>query len=200
MDATIPAAVDPQLHAIVDDLDAASRRLQTLGAGVLCDVWDRRPAAGQWSPAECIEHLNLTSRALIPMLHQALEDARRVAPRTLSPYRRDVMGWLVWTVLAPSSGLKTKTIPAFVPEATPPAECLMAEFERLQAAVVACVRAADGLPIDRVKLESPFDARVKYNLYSVLTLVPRHQHRHLLQAQRAARAVEQVAAASALAV
>ena len=132
------------------------------------------------------------------MLHQALEDARHVAPRALPPYRRDVMGWLVWTIMAPSNRLKTKTIPAFVPAATPPADRLITEFERLQAAVIACVREADGLPIDRVKLESPFDVRVKYNLYSVLTLVPRHQHRHLLQAQRAACAVEQTPSALAV--
>jgi len=192
--------VNAQLQAIVDDLDSASRRLGALGAVVSCDAWDRRPAAGQWSPAECLEHLNLTSTALVPMLRRALEDARTAGPRTGSSYRRDVTGWLIWTVMAPSNGLKTKTIPAFVPSATQRADRLIAEFERLQAAVIACVREADGLPIDRVKLESPFDARVKYNLYSVLTLVPRHQHRHLRQAQRAASASEQLTSASALAV
>ena len=62
----------------------------------------------------------------------------------------------------------------------------MADFERLQSEVIACVSAAEGLPIDNVKLASPFDARVRYNLYAALTLVPRHQHRHLLQAERAA--------------
>ena len=51
--------------------------------------------------------------------------------------------------------------------------------------MIAGVRQADGLPIDDVKIVSPFDDRVKYNLYAALTLVPRHQHRHLLQAERA---------------
>jgi hypothetical protein len=190
--------VNPQLQAIVDDLDSASRRLRALGAAVPRDGWDRPPAAGQWSPAECLEHLNLTSAAVVPMLRRALEDARTAGPRPVSSYRRDVMGWLIWTVMAPSNGLKTKTIPAFVPAPTQTAGHLMAEFERLQASVIACVREADGLSIDRIKLESPFDARVKYNLYSVLTLVPRHQHRHLLQAERSAFALEQ--APSALAV
>lgn len=62
------------------------------------------------------------------------------------------------------------------------------DFERLQADVIACVRAADGLPIDHIKLMSPFDPRVKYNLFAALTIIPRHQHRHLLQAERAAGA------------
>ena len=62
----------------------------------------------------------------------------------------------------------------------------MAEFSRLQSEIIACVRAADGLPIDHVTVRSPFDARVTYNLYSALTLIPRHQERHALQAERAA--------------
>jgi hypothetical protein len=70
---------------------------------------------------------------------------------------------------------------------------------RLQAEIVSCVREADGLPIDRVTVISPLDVRVKYNLYSMFTLVPRHQQRHLLQARRAVRAFEEVPA-SALAV
>jgi len=61
----------------------------------------------------------------------------------------------------------------------------MAEFSRLQCEVIACVRAADGLPIDHVTVRSPFDGRVKCNLYSALTLIPRHQERHALQAARA---------------
>jgi uncharacterized protein with von Willebrand factor type A (vWA) domain len=62
----------------------------------------------------------------------------------------------------------------------------MAVFTRLQAEIIACGHAADGLPIVHVTLRSPFIARVKYNLYAALTLVSRHQQRHALQAERAA--------------
>jgi len=62
----------------------------------------------------------------------------------------------------------------------------MAEFSQLQSEMIACVRAADGLPIDHVTVCSPFDGRVKCNLFAALTLIPRHQERHALQAERAA--------------
>jgi hypothetical protein len=32
---------------------------------------------------------------------------------------------------------------------------------------------------------SPFSDKLKYSVYSALTILPRHQHRHLLQAERA---------------
>ena len=42
----------------------------------------------------------------------------------------------------------------------------------------------DGRPIDRVKVTSPFNPRLRYNLYACLTILPRHQERHLWQAER----------------
>ena len=68
-------------------------------------------------------------------------------------------------------------------------EEILAEFARLQSEVIACVREADQLPIDRVRLRSPYNARVRCNLYAALTLIPRHQQRHVLQAERAAAGV-----------
>jgi hypothetical protein len=50
---------------------------------------------------------------------------------------------------------------------------------------MACVEAADGLPLGSVRITSPFDPRLRYNLYSCLTILPRHQHRHLWQAEQA---------------
>jgi hypothetical protein len=180
--------VDPQLQAISDDLDAASRRLRALHASAAPDALSRRPGAGQWSPAECLEHLNLITAALLPMLATGLQEARDLGSPAPGRYRRDLMGWLVWAIMGPGGGIKAATIAAFIPSGTRSVEALVAEFARLQEDIFGCVRAADGLPIDRVRITSPFDARVKYNLYAVLTLVPRHQHRHLLQAERATRA------------
>ena len=44
-------------------------------------------------------------------------------------------------------------------------------------------RAADGLPLGKVKVASPFDPRARYNLYSCFVILPRHQVRHLEQAE-----------------
>jgi hypothetical protein len=177
--------VDPQLSAVIGDLEAADARLRTLRDTLPVGAWRRRPDSVRWSPAECLAHLNLTSEALLPLVRAGLKEAGG-AQRRASKYRRDLVGWLIWKVVAPSGGVRTRTVRAFTPSVDRSPEALTAEFRRLQAEVIACVRAADGLPIDDVKLVSPFDARLRYNLYAALTMVPRHQHRHLLQAERAA--------------
>jgi hypothetical protein len=185
--------VEPQLSAIIEDLQAAVQRLDTLRSMVSDAAWTHRPGVARWSPAECVAHLNLTSQALIPVLRVGLEQASTEA-RAGSRYRRDLVGWVIWKVIAPSTRLRTRTVPAFMPSGEgSPAE-ILADFKRLQSDIIACVRSAEGRAIDHVKLASPYDARVRYNLYAALTLVPRHQHRHLLQAERAARVVPEASA------
>ena len=181
--------MDRQLSAIVEDLQSVEQRLRLLQRSLPPGVWHQPRAAGRWSPADCVAHLNLTSSTALPLVREGLRDAANRGNRTASRYRRDVVGWLVWKLLSPSSGLRTRTIKAWVPAAGESPETVMADFARLQSEMIACVREADRLPIDRVTLRSPFDARVTCNLYAALTLIPRHQQRHVLQAERAAAGV-----------
>jgi hypothetical protein len=181
--------VNAQLQTVVDDLVSSQQRLHALYRALPSAAWSDHPGPGRWSAAECVAHLNLTSDALLPLFRAGLDEARARGGRTGRRYRRDLVGWLVWLAMRPSGGLKTTALPAYVPStagAGAPVEDLLAVFDRLQEQFVACARAAEGLPIEQVTVVSPFDARVKVNLYAALTLVARHQHRHLLQAERAA--------------
>jgi len=177
----------PQLAAIVDELDAAQRRLHRLAERVPTDAWARRPDPQRWSVGECVEHLNLTARAFMPPLRDGLAEARRLGGPAPARHRRDLLGWLLWRTLPPPVRYaKVKTTAPFVPGGrTPPAE-LLADFDRLQAEQVALVESADGLPLGRVRVPSPFAENVKYNLYSALSILPRHQERHVWQAEMVA--------------
>jgi hypothetical protein len=178
--------VHPQLEAIAADVEAATTRLHALEGRLSDEAWRRRPAAESWSPAECVAHLNLTTQAMLPRFRAALDEARRLGRSTGGRYRRDLFGWLIARSLKPGNRLKTKTVAAFVPAGSQPAPELIADFDRLHRDLLALIREADGLPLDRVKMTSPFNERVKYNLYSALAINAVHDHRHLLQAERAA--------------
>jgi hypothetical protein len=72
----------------------------------------------------------------------------------------------------------------FLPSSAVAPSILIEEFDRLQTAQLESVARADGLPLEQVRMTSPLNARVRYNLYSCFTILPRHQHRHLWQAER----------------
>jgi len=176
-----------ELSVIEREFESALARLHNLRAKVPPEIWKRRPSPERWSPGECVAHLNLSSAAMVPLVRAGLEEARRRARPAPSRYRRDFVGWLLWKGLGPGKGFKTKAIPAWVPSGEHHPDQLVAEFERWQTQQIACVREADGLPIDAVKITSPVDARARYNVFAALSIMARHQHRHLWQAEQAAR-------------
>ena len=179
--------VHPQLEEIVREFNSASARIRNLHGSLAPGRWNRRPAPETWSPGECVAHLNLTAIAMIPLIQQGLDAARRSGRAAGDRYRRDLIGWLLWKSISAPGRFKSKTIPSFVPASDRSADEVMAEFDRLQSEQIALTRASEGLPIDRVKMSSPFNASVRYNIFSALSILPRHQHRHLWQAEQAGR-------------
>jgi hypothetical protein len=178
-------SLHPQLQAIVDEFEQALARLHALAAELPEPAWTWRPAPERWSVGECIAHLNLTSAACFPLLRAALRsEARRKSGSGLR-YRRDPMGWLMWWMMGPPALIRVKTTSRFIPQGSMPARTLIADFERWQRDQIACVHEAEGHDLNRLRIRSPFDPRVSYNAYACLTILPRHQHRHLWQAERA---------------
>ncbi|MGH7476453.1 MAG: DinB family protein [Longimicrobiales bacterium] len=178
-----------ELQEVIEDFERARARLRQLAATIEATRWFERPDPARWSAGECVIHLNRTGEAFLPLLHEGLERAKRLQPLGARRLRRDPIGWLLWRIMPPPVRLRTGTASRFVPASGGDPVEVLATFERLQDEQVACAAAARGLPIDRVKLTSPFNARVRYNLYAALGILPRHQHRHLWQAEQVVRAL-----------
>jgi len=181
-----------QLRAITDSLESAQSRLRRLSDKISDKDWSKRPGPARWSAAECVEHLNLTAKAYVPLLRDAISRARKSSDPPRKHYRRDPLGWFMSMMIGPLRGLgklrmpRIKTVPAFVPKAGRSRSQILSDFVRLQAELAALIRSGDGLPLDSVKIVSPFGGRMKYSAYSALVIVARHQHRHIEQAEKAA--------------
>lgn len=181
-----------QLAEIVQSLESAQSHLRRLTDKLSESDWNRKPAANRWSAAECVEHLNLTSRAYIPLLRDAVARAGEVRRTPRKHYGHDTLGWFLSKMFGPLRHLgkiklvRVKTTSAFIPKPGRSRTEILSEFVRLQAELISLIRSADGLPIDEVKIVSPFGRRTRYSAYSALVIVSRHEHRHLEQAEEAA--------------
>lgn len=175
----------PQLATIVEELRAAQARLHRLAGRLAPEQWTARPDPKRWSVAECVEHLNLTARAFVPLIERGLAEGTRAGGPAPTRFRRDFLGWLLWATMPPPVRFRVPTTPAFLPTADrPPAE-LLADFDRLQEEQIALVRSAEGVPLQKIRIPSPFNERVSYNAYSALSILAPHQERHIWQAERA---------------
>lgn len=173
------------------ELEDARRRANAIAAALEADAWVARPAPGQWSVAECLIHLNLTSRAFLPLIDDAIGDGRSRGLVGRTRYRMDLMGRLLWW--AATLRLPIKTTEPFVPARSQAKDTVLAEFDDLQSRMLGCLGAAEGLDLGRLRIVSPFDSRIRYNLYSCLRLIPAHQRQHLTQAERVVQRLRRTA-------
>lgn len=184
MTVAAPASLSPQLALLKQELLLAREAARFATRGLSANTWEARPAPGQWSIAECLIHLNITSERFIPLIDEAIRDGRARRLEKDGPYGLGFMGWLLLRVIEPPYRRKTKTAPPFVPEHIEPMSDVLERFDYLQQELQVRVERSSGLALDKLRIVSPFDARVKYNLYAALCILAAHQRRHLWQAEQ----------------
>ena len=177
-----------QLAAVVCEFEEMRTRIHQISTDTPDARWNARRDALKWSVAECIQHLSLTSDVYIPML-QAVFAQHNVREPIPKHYRRDTVGWLLGIAVGPLPRIgkfrfgRVPTTPAFTPAGALDRASVMSNFDSTQDAMIAVTRSADGLPLEAMQITSPFNARARYNAYSCLVLLPRHQLRHVRQAE-----------------
>lgn len=96
----------------------------------------------------------------------------------------DLIGRVLAWFLEPPIRKKVKTAAPFVPRSTRAKAEAFGEFASLQEKLLDLLREAREADL-RTKIVSPFDRRVRYNLYSAFRIVAAHERRHLWQAEQA---------------
>jgi len=143
----------------------------------------KRPSAANWSPLECVVHLNLSNQAMLPGIRHAVAEASE-SPAEGKKYRMDFTGrFLAWS-LEPPALIKIKTSKLTEPLEAEGPEPVLAEFERMHEQLIELLHSSVGKAIDGQKLKSPF-ANLHYNAYSAFRIIAAHDRRHLWQARRA---------------
>lgn len=180
--------VNSQLENLEREFLDVSKRARDLAerAGAKFAI---RPAPDRWSVAENLDHLRVSSELVLPRLEAALAEAKKQGLAATTPYRLDLVGKLLIWSLEPPSKFRVPAPPRFLPARDLDPSRVLADFLDSQERVLKIVRAADGLAVDRIKMQSPFAKYVRYSIWSALCAAASHQRRHLWQAERALQQV-----------
>lgn len=173
--------MDP-IEEVEKELNEATRRAWTLVQSTDGRLFTVRPGVTSWSAAECLAHLSISTELFLPVLKTTIEGARKKKPR--GKPKMDVIGRVLAWFLEPPIRKKVKTTAPFVPRSTRAKAEAFGEFASLQEKLLDLLRDARDVDL-RARIVSPFDKRVRYNLYSAFRIVAAHQRRHLWQAEQA---------------
>ena len=185
------------LEEVEAELDDATKRAWQLVKSTDPRFFTVRPTPGSWSAAECLSHLSISTEEFLPLLRNAIDEAKAKGFTSTKKPSMDVVGRVLRWFLEPPIRQRVKTAAPFVPKSVRAKAEAFGEFSSLQSKLVDLMHEAEGLDLKKVKLVSPFDKRVKYNVYSAFRIIVAHQRRHLWQAEKA---VEDVKSSASLRV
>ena len=174
-----------QVDALVRDLLDASAHAQKLFSDRTPEELLRRPREKSWSAAECLEHLNLSNRAYVPLLESSLRDLRSRKVLAEKPFRMNWNAALLKYWLEPPSRVRLPTTAPFQPVTVADPGVSFSEFCALNLKLIDLLESSRGLALDKGMLPSPFAKNMKYSAYSAFAVIAAHNRRHLWQAERA---------------
>ena len=171
-----------ELEAVERELNEATRRAWQLVQSTDGRLFTVRPKPMSWSAAECLAHLSISSEMFLPVLKNAIDAGQN--SKTKSKPKMDIMGRVMAWFLEPPIRKRMATTAPLVPKSTRARNEAFGEFAALQDKLIQLLRAAREVDVAK-KIVSPFDRRVKYNLYSAFRIIAAHERRHLWQAEQA---------------
>ena len=168
-----------QLAELKQQFESCSASARVLVESVSDAEFQESSKTGGWSIAECLEHLTATTHLYLPILQSELANA----PAGKGPYKMDWRGRLLKWVLEPPYRTKVKTLPSLEPRIQD-FRRVLPDFLAGQQKLFAAMDLWSGRALNKVIITSPFNKRLRYNIFSLFNILAAHQRHHLWQAQR----------------
>jgi hypothetical protein len=166
---------------ILSELDAADRRAKSVAGGLSPSQLNWQPAPGAWSIGQCLEHLRVTNEVMVPLLSASLEGRpRKPVPEIKLGW---FTGWFIRNYIAPNPGGARARAPKKIEPASRVEPAALESLLRSTEAARALVKQASSYDVNHIRYRNPFVPLLWFTVGVGLEIIPKHQARHLLQAE-----------------
>lgn len=155
------------------------------------------PEPGQWSIAQCLEHLNAYNRYYVPALQQAIEQGEQQGKRSTSTFRSGWLGNYFTKLMQPRTdevkAARFQAQKGYIPVTDLDARAVLLEFVAQQQELLHLLHRAKGVDLGRLKVAVSVAKWVKMSAGDTFRFLIAHEQRHMLQAQRVISKLGQLA-------
>jgi len=179
-----PRPLNPEIERLLFQIKVIKLDADGVLDGLDEEQFNWNPAPGQWSIAQCFDHLNVTNRFFLKNLKEAVASGRQTGRIDDGPYSYGWFSRWFFRMNEPPVKLKVKAPQRFVPAPRRSREQVVPEFMALHDDVSNLLRDASGLDLVRLKCPSPVVAWIKFNLGMTFWILTAHDRRHIYQARQ----------------
>jgi hypothetical protein len=168
---------------ITSELDAADARAHELAKGLTNAQLNWKPRPQAWSVGQCLEHLCISNEVYIDPMTESLGGPPAGPVDEITPgwFGR----WFIRRYIEPTTQRTRARAPRkIVPVARQIDSSILDRFIASNTAVRNVVGRAREHDVNRVRFRNPFVPLVRFTVGTGLQIIARHNHRHLLQAER----------------
>ena len=167
---------------LIDELESMDRRATALARGLGAAQLNWRVTEGSWSVGQCLQHLLSANEVYLPPIADSLENQPRSPIQDITPgwFGR----WFIRNYIEPSPESRRATAPRKIKPAERIEPSVLELFLRSNDVARDLVRRAAAHDVNRIRFRNPFVPLVRFTVGTGLQIISRHQHRHLLQAER----------------
>lgn len=170
------------LTTVIAEAKNNSEAARALAADLSDEQLNWKPSSTEWSMAQCLEHLAITSKQFDRYFSRALERGRK-APDSLRYRPTAVGGWLARRV-NPIGGRNFPAPKVFRPSEGSHIEGALNLFLNQQETFINFVERTKGIDYNRTRVRSPVTPLMRYSLADAFVVTVFHGRRHLGQAER----------------
>ena len=172
------------LETVAAEIEKNNNAARQLTAGLTESQLNWTASPEQWSIAQCLDHLAVTSGEFKSYFNGAIARGREKWPTTAPvAYKPSIVGgWLIRQVV-PEATRKVSAPKVFRPSTSDIADAL-GKFLKQQEEFLSFVKQAEGIDYNKVKLRSPVTPLMRYSLADAFVVTVVHGWRHLAQARR----------------
>ena len=136
-----------------------------------------------WSVGECLSHL-VNSNGLYLKKFNNIVNSRASKQENDFSYSQSFSGKFIAKGVDPLNQRKTKTFKPFYPDLSNIEGNILEEYIQTSKEFIVLVEKMKHLDLKKIKLSSPVNFLIRMNLGDPLIFIPKHDERHLNQAER----------------
>lgn len=142
-----------------------------------------------WSIGECISHLVNTNGLYLNKIKNILNSLPTGSEKDFL-YKQSLMGKLIAKAVDPANVRKSKTFKVFFPASSNIQKNIIDEYFSSSKKFMELAQKMLSLDLKKYKLSSPVNGLIRLNLGDPLIIIPKHDERHLNQAERVMNQIE----------
>jgi hypothetical protein len=144
--------------------------------------WKHHPDS--WSVGECLSHLVNSNRLYLDKIENTLNSFPTSCEKDIT-YKQSFMGKLISEGVDPTNLKKVKTFKVFFPDKSAIQNKIIDEYVKSSEKLIELAGKMEYLDLEKIKLSSPANILIRLNLGDPLIIIPKHDKRHLNQAEKA---------------